>query len=58
MLDDEHLDHTELPVMTWHTTTTPKSDLNRLIAHIRREGGTVASCQCCTGGLLVTWFTL
>lgn len=44
--------------MTWHTTTTPKADLGRLIAHIRRQGGTVASCQCCTGGLMVTWFTL
>jgi hypothetical protein len=44
--------------MTWHTTTTTKADLDDLLAHIKHEGGTVASCQHCTGGLMVTWFTL
>lgn len=44
--------------MTWHTSTTRREDLPALIAHIRHHGGTVASCQQCTEGLLVTWFTL
>lgn len=44
--------------MTWHTSTTPKADLDRLLAHIRHHGGTVASYQQCTEGLMVTWFTL
>lgn len=44
--------------MAWHTTTTTKDELSVLIADIRRQGGTVASCQQCTGGLLITWFTL
>lgn len=44
--------------MTWHTSTTTKAELDRLLAHIRHHGGTVASCQQCTDGLMVTWFTL
>ncbi len=45
-------------VMTWHTSTTTRDDLQQLITHIRHCGGTVASCQRCAEGLLVTWFTL
>ena len=44
--------------MTWHTTTTTRHGLASLIAHIRHQGGTVASCQHCAAGLRVTWFTL
>lgn len=44
--------------MTWHTSTTTKADLQHLLAHIRHQGGTVASCHQCTSGLEVTWFTL
>ena len=44
--------------MTWHTSTTTRDKLAALITEIRRRGGTVASCQRCTSGLLVTWFTV
>lgn len=44
--------------MTWHTTTTTRDHLQLLIAEIRHQGGTIASCRRCTAGLLVTWFTL
>lgn len=44
--------------MTWQTTRTTKDGLDDLIAAIRRRGGTIASCQRCDEGLLVTWFTL
>lgn len=44
--------------MTWHTSTTTRDGLVGLIARIRHHGGTVASCQRCNEGLLVTWFTL
>lgn len=45
-------------IMTWHTSTTTRDRLERLIKDIRENGGTIASCQRCTTGLLVTWFTL
>ncbi|WP_275890243.1 hypothetical protein [Nocardioides faecalis] len=44
--------------MSWHTTTVPREGLARLIADIRRQGGTVGSCRRCPAGLLVTWFKL
>lgn len=44
--------------MTWHTSTTTKTELHRLLAEIRHQGGTVASCHRCTTGLEITWFTL
>lgn len=44
--------------MTWHTTTTTKAELDGLLRSIRHQGGTVASCHRCTGGLSITWFTL
>lgn len=44
--------------MAWHTSTTTRDRLDGLIADIRRQGGTVASCQQCSEGLLITWFTL
>ncbi len=44
--------------MTWHTSTTTRDELNRLLTEIRHRGGTVASCRHDTSGLLVTWFTL
>lgn len=44
--------------MTWQTTRTTTAELDDLIAAIRRRGGTIASCQRCDAGLLVTWFTL
>lgn len=44
--------------MTWHRSTTTRAELEKLIRDIRHRGGTVASCQRCTAGLLVTWFTL
>lgn len=44
--------------MTWRSSTTTREGLAALIDHIRHHGGTVASCQRCTGGLLITWFTL
>jgi hypothetical protein len=43
--------------MTWHTSTTTRDGLDGLISHIRHHGGTVASCQRCAAGLLITWFT-
>jgi hypothetical protein len=43
--------------MTWHTSTTTRDKLDALISEIRRGGGTIASCQRCATGLLVTWFT-
>jgi hypothetical protein len=44
--------------MTWHTSTTTRDKLAALVADIRLQGGTVASCQRCAAGLVVTWFTL
>lgn len=44
--------------MTWQTTETTGDKLDAVIAEIRRRGGTIAGCQKCDGGLLVTWFTL
>lgn len=44
--------------MTWHHSTINRTDLKQLLSEIKRKGGTVASCQQCTGGLMVTWFTL
>lgn len=44
--------------MTWHSSTTTHDKLEALIAEIRRGGGTIASCQRCAAGLLITWFTL
>lgn len=44
--------------MTWHTSTTTKSELNQLLAEIRHHGGTVTSCHRCAEGLEITWFTL
>ncbi|WP_435769017.1 hypothetical protein [Nocardioides sp. SYSU DS0651] len=44
--------------MTWHTSTTTRDGLVVLIERIRHQGGTVASCQQCSAGILVTWFTL
>lgn len=43
--------------MTWHTATTTRDELTGLISEIRHHGGTVASCQHCASGVLVTWFT-
>ncbi|HWU22126.1 MAG TPA: hypothetical protein VN088_11415 [Nocardioides sp.] len=44
--------------MTWHTSNTTPARLEKLIADIRRQGGTVASCYRGTTDLVVTWFTL
>jgi len=44
--------------MTWHTTTTTRDLLDALISDIRDQGGTIASCQRCSAGLQITWFTL
>lgn len=44
--------------MTWHTSTTTRELLEQVVRDIRRQGGTVASCQRCAAGLQVTWFTL
>lgn len=44
--------------MTWHTSTTTRDELDRLLAEIRHQGGTVASCHRCTAGSEITWFTL
>lgn len=44
--------------MTWHTSTTTRDKLDALIREIRGQGGTIASCQRCTAGLQITWFTL
>lgn len=53
-------EHTHDPEddMTWHSSITSRDKLEALIAEIRQTGGTIASCQRCTAGLLVTWFTL
>lgn len=44
--------------MTWHRSETTRDKLDALISDIRRRGGTIAGCQRCAGGVLVTWFTL
>jgi hypothetical protein len=43
--------------MIWHHATTTLDNLVRVVAEIRRHGGTVASCRRCAEGMLVTWFT-
>ncbi|MCX6400655.1 MAG: hypothetical protein NTX33_12100 [Propionibacteriales bacterium] len=57
MLNEEHAFMGEA-IMTWHTTTTTKAELTHLLANIRHQGGTVASCHRCSAGLQITWFTL
>lgn len=44
--------------MIWHTSTATKDSLAEVIADIRHQGGTIASCLHFTSGIGVTWFTL
>lgn len=44
-------------VMRWHTSMTTRDELDGLVRDIRRQGGTVASCQRRPVGFVVTWFT-
>jgi len=43
--------------MTWHTWTTTREHLDRLLAEIRGRGGTVAHFRRGAAGLVVTWFS-
>lgn len=44
--------------MTWHISTAPRDDLDRVLADIRHHGGTVTRCMRDSNGVrLICWYT-